>query len=85
VGDDEKRQGQLGGRTGRRRTDARSGSGEIKRLMEAHGVSLRLPTRNERFSLNLVQPRLVVKKCHVRITTVCAGDAKLAAVATALI
>jgi hypothetical protein len=44
--------------------------GEIERLLEAHGVSLRLPTRNERFPFNLVQPLLVVKQRHVGITTV---------------
>jgi hypothetical protein len=41
--------------------------GEIERLLEAHGVSLRLPTRTKRFPLNLVQPLLVVKQRHVGI------------------
>jgi len=50
------------------------------RLLEAHGIGLRLTAGNKRFPLDPVEPVLVVEQRDVGITPVCASDAKLAAV-----
>src|SRR5438477_911053 len=61
----------------------RSGSGEVERLLEDHGVDLRLAACNKRLALDLIEPLLVQKHRPVGITTVLPGEPELAAVGAA--
>jgi hypothetical protein len=60
-----------------------SSSGEIKRLLEAHRVSFRLPPGDERVALDLIEAVIPVEQGDVGIATVRSGDAQLSAVDSA--
>src|SRR6266850_4107510 len=59
---------------------APSGSGEVERLLEAHGVDLRLAARHKRFAFDLIEPLLVIKHRDVGMTAARPRDAELTAV-----